>query len=261
MSGDNDAMTGTDTTPRYYTPTYELPSYAEPTEPNQTAQRTWRAPGTGAGRLQWEPLPERDTPYPWEIGRPIEAWQRNHREIPKGPLPSAPAPMAPPEPAAPLPPVQIDPPSTATSESSAPTPAPAPANTGRIPYAKDTPQVAPQPFRTVDRRVSQAPAQQRQQTAHPADPRSVDFPPPRGTPVQRPHTSQPGAKKGTLPFVSLLLPLIVLFDPAAALVPLIAAMLLIVRSKAYRKPGARVAWGVAVIAITVVFLVIRAIAV
>lgn len=247
MSGDNDAMTGTDTSPKYYTPTYGLPHYSDSnTGSDPAAQRNWRAPGTGVGRLQWEALPERDTPYPWEIQRPVEAWRHSTTaELPDGPLPAAPAPMAPPQPAAPLPPVQIEHPS-------ADMPGPGPelaAHTGRIPYAKDAPAAAPQPFRTVDRRASQAPP-----------PATPNFPPPKGPPARRSGNISPNAKKGKLPFISILTPLLVLIDPAAALVPLIAAMVLIAMSKQYRNPTSRVAWGVVVIVLTVVFLIIRAVA-
>lgn len=266
MSGDNDSMTGTDTSPKYYTPTYGLPRYADTNvEAEPTAQRNWRAPGSGAGRLQWEALPERDTPYPWEIQRPVEEWRRSTTaELPDGPLPAAPAPMAPPPPAAPLPPVQIE-------VTTAPTPAPvvphqaasvapqhaAPTATGRIPYAKDAPAGASQPFRTVDRRASHAPPAPATREPHH---RGLDFPPPQGPPARRSGTVSPNAKKGKLPFISILTPLLVFIDPAAALVPLVAAMVLIAMSKQYRNSSSRIAWGVVVIVLTVVFLIIRAVA-
>lgn len=266
--------------PKYYTPTYGLPEYHQSSDTDRFADRgTWRAPGVGAGRLQWEPLHGRSTPYPWEHQRPPEAWERSTRTVDEGPLPARPEPLRAPEPAAPLPPVQVGAGQPASPARTVPHGPGQPGRPTADPGRDAGPPTAPQQAGTKRRRPP-APSGSPQVHAAPSGPVAgytqpadagldvPSFPPPTGQPITpprgqplRPRPMPPPPdrekKQGGMPFVSLLLVLLVFIEPGAVLLPLIAGLVLIVTSGTYRNPAARVGWGVFVMIMAVVASLIR----
>ncbi|MGJ3508056.1 hypothetical protein [Enemella sp. A6] len=260
--------------PAYYSPKYGLPEYDAGTDTDRTdttdtrtAEREpWRAPGVGAGRLQWEPLSRRDTLYPWEYERPPEAWERSTRTVDEGPLPARPEPVAPLKPADPLPPVDLGQ-QTAPPKSDVeafPSRAWPPPELTKKQYGKSrtagkqsagSQPAGSQPAPRVQAQPSgreTAPASA-SRYLRPAQTQLQAFPPPTGQPVtpkgQRlhPRPTPPVAKKqkrkGGLPWFALLMIVPVLFDPNLMFLPLLAGLFLIGSAKYYRTPAARVGWG------------------
>lgn len=262
-------MSSPTASPKYYTPSYGLPQYERPSADTRFQDKnSWRAPGVGAGRLQWEPLHGRSTPYPWEHDRPPEAWERYSRTVQEGPLPVRPEPVAPPKPADPLPPVDLDRPATPDAE-------PFPSRVQMEQTERHRPR-PPRPDGPARVRPGGPRGSQQLRGARPVGTDEVrppqaqlqTFPPPTGQPVVpgrhqplRPRPQQRtepiNARKGGLPWVSLLLILLVFIEPVATLIPLLAGMLLIAGAKSYRNPAARVGWGVFVLVLTIAAFVVR----